>query len=98
MATGAATRSTTERGLQVIGPVHNALAVEAKAGSIEEAVAETQEYMARASEAVLGGFRLRSEFEIIRFPDRFQDERGAKFWDQIIAILGALEAGCGGPF
>jgi hypothetical protein len=82
----------TERGLQVIAPVHDALAVEAEAGSLAETVAETQECMARASEAVLGGFRLRSDVEIIRYPDRFQDERGVEFWGRIMAILEAVEA------
>jgi hypothetical protein len=77
----------TERGLRVIAPVHDALVVEAEAGSIQETVAETQECMARASEAVLGGFRLRSDAAIIHYPDRFQDERGAEFWDRVMAIL-----------
>jgi hypothetical protein len=73
----------------VIAPVHDALALEAEAGSIVEAVAETQECMARASEAVLGGFRLRSDVEIIRYPDRFRDERGVEFWGRIMATLEA---------
>ena len=82
----------TERGLRVIAPVHDALAVEAEAGSIREARAETQECMARASEAVLGGFRLRSDVEIIRYPNRFQDERGVEFWSRIMAVLETVEA------
>ncbi len=82
----------TERGLRVIAPVHDALAVEAEAGSIREIVAETQECMARASEAVLGGFRLRSDVEITRYPHRFQDERGVEFWSRIMAILEGVEA------
>jgi hypothetical protein len=82
----------TERGLQIIAPVHDALAVEAEAGSLKETVAETQECMARASEAVLGGFRLRSDVEIIRHPKRFQDERGVEFWGRVMAILEAVEA------
>ena len=87
----------TERGLQVIAPVHDALAVEAEAGSLAETVAETQECMARASEAVLGGFRLRSDVEIIRYPGRFQDERGVEFWSRIMVILEAVEAAPVGP-
>ena len=71
--------------------MHDALVVEAEAGSIWEIVAETQECMARASDAILGGFRLRSDVEIIRYPDRFQDERGVEFWNQIMAILEAIE-------
>jgi hypothetical protein len=82
----------TERGLQVIAPVHDALVVEAETDSIEGAASEIQECMARASEAVLGGFRLRSDVEIIRYPDRFQDERGVEFWGRVMAILEAVEA------
>jgi hypothetical protein len=82
----------TERGLQVIAPVHDALAVESETGSLDESLAETQECMARASEAVLGGFRLRSDVEIIRHPDRFQDERGVEFWGRVLAVLEAVEA------
>jgi hypothetical protein len=82
----------TERGLRVIAPVHDALAVEAEVKALEEAVTETQDCMARASEAVLGGFRLRSDVEIIRYPARFQDERGVKFWNQIMDTLENVEA------
>jgi DNA polymerase I-like protein with 3'-5' exonuclease and polymerase domains len=82
----------TERGIRVIAPVHDALAVEAEAGSILETVAATQECMAEASEAVLSGFRLRSAAGIIRHPDRFRDERGVDFWARIMAILEEIEA------
>jgi hypothetical protein len=82
----------TERGLRIVAPVHDALVVEAEAGSIRETVAETQECMARASEAILRGFRLRSDVEIIDYPDRFQDERGLEFWGRITAILETVEA------
>jgi hypothetical protein len=82
----------TERGLCVIAPVHDALAVEAEAGFLGETVAEIQECMARASEAVLGGFRLRSDVEIINHPDRFRDERGVEFWNQIMTILETVVA------
>jgi hypothetical protein len=38
----------------------------------------TQELMALASETVLDGFRLCSEAKVVRFPDRYMDERGEK--------------------
>ena len=43
-------------------------------------VTATQEAMAEASEAVLDGFRLRSEARVVRWPDRYMDERGREFW------------------
>jgi hypothetical protein len=82
----------TERGICVIAPVHDAVVIEAEAGSIAEAVAATRECMAEASEAVLSGFRLRTDVEIVRHPDRFQDERGVDFWARIMAILEEIEA------
>jgi hypothetical protein len=77
----------TERRIQVIAPVHDALAVEAEAGSLEETVAETQDSMAKASEAVLRGLRLRLDVKIIRWPDRYADDRGSEFWDRIMKLL-----------
>lgn len=77
----------TERGVSVVAPVHDALMVEGPADSIEEVVAETQRAMAEASEAVLGGFRLRTEAEIVRWPDRYMDKRGRAFWDRVMSLL-----------
>jgi DNA polymerase I-like protein with 3'-5' exonuclease and polymerase domains len=66
-----------EAGITLNAPVHDALLIEADDARIEEAVATTQTAMRKASEAVLQGFALRSDAQIIRNPDRFQDERGA---------------------
>jgi DNA polymerase I len=61
----------TERGVDVVAPVHDALMIESPADSIEAIVAWTQEAMAEASAVVLGGFRLRSDAGIVRWPDRW---------------------------
>jgi hypothetical protein len=76
-----------ERGLPIIAPVHDAVMVEGPAGSIDEIVAETQETMAEASAVILDGFRLRSDFRIVRWPDRFMDERGREFWGRVMALM-----------
>ena len=34
---------------------------------------------------------LRSDVEIVRYPNRFQDERGVEFWSWIMAVLEAVE-------
>jgi hypothetical protein len=77
----------TERGISVVAPVHDALLIEASADAIDEAVARTQEAMAEASEVVLAGFRLRSDAKVIRWPDRYMDERGRAFWGRVMALL-----------
>jgi hypothetical protein len=77
----------TERGVSVVAPVHDALLIEASADAIDEAVARTQEAMAEASEVVLAGFRLRSDAKIVRWPDRYMDERGRAFWGRVMGLL-----------
>jgi hypothetical protein len=47
--------------------------------------------MAEASAIVLGGFTLRSDAQLIRYPDRYIDERGAHMWHTVWDILNARE-------
>jgi DNA polymerase I-like protein with 3'-5' exonuclease and polymerase domains len=77
----------TERGVDVVVPIHDALLVEGPADAIDEVVARTQEAMEEASAIVLGGFQLRSDARIVRWPDRYIDERGREFWCRLTAIL-----------
>ena len=49
--------------------------------------------MAKASRIVLGGFELKSEANVIRFSNRFEDsERGVKFWEEVNSILYEIRA------
>jgi hypothetical protein len=77
----------TEAGIRVCAPVHDALLVEGPADQIEEIVARTRAIMQQASEVVLNGFPLRTEAKIIRFPDRYMDERGQKMWNTVEELL-----------
>ena len=78
---------TTEREITVCAPVHDAILIEAPDGEICDVVAETQQLMRQASEIVLGGFSLRSDADIVRYPDRYMDKRGLKMWETVTAIL-----------
>ena len=82
----------TERGIVVCAPVHDALLVEGPAKNIETVVSDTQATMAEASRLVLDGFELRTEAKIVRWPDRYMDDRGAKMWGTIMGILTDLDA------
>jgi len=42
---------------------------------------------------VLDGFELRSDAEIVRWPDRYLDKRGTRMWETIMEILDELEVG-----
>jgi hypothetical protein len=81
---------TTERGIQVCAPVHDALLVEGPADHIEEVVCRTQAAMREASELVLPGFPLRTEAKVVRHADRYMDERGKQMWDTVQELLAGL--------
>jgi DNA polymerase I len=84
-------------GVSIVAPVHDAVLVEGLEWEIDEVVARTQEAMAEASGAVLGGFRLRSDAEVVRWPDRDLDDRGREFWGRVMALLpDGSEAGVAG--
>ena len=49
--------------------------------------------MRDASAAVLDGFELRSDVDVVRYPDRYVDERGEAMWKTVMGILDEIEAG-----
>ena len=75
-------------GIRVCAPVHDAILVEAPLGEIEGVVHHTQDVMARASAAVLGGFALSSDAKVMRYPSRFLEDRGRPMWNEVMDILG----------
>jgi DNA polymerase I len=77
----------TERGVTIVAPVHDAVLIEAPQPEIEHAVAVTQQAMADASAAVLAGFRLRSDANVVRYPDRYRDPRGEQMWTTVQGLL-----------
>lgn len=76
-----------ERGIRVCAPVHDALLIEAPLDVLEDIAENTQAAMSDASATVLGGFRLRSDAKLVRYPDRYMDERGIDMWDIVQRIL-----------
>ena len=77
----------TEAGIKVCAPVHDAILIEAPLETLELAIKQTQAIMAEASAIVLNGFRLNSETDVTRYPDRYKDERGQKMWQTVRGIL-----------
>jgi hypothetical protein len=82
----------TERGVIVCAPVHDALLVESSATEVEAVVARTQAAMREASELVLPGLPLRTEAKVVRYPDRYVDERGRRMWETVSRLLDELQA------
>jgi DNA polymerase I len=91
----------TERGVEVVAPVHDAMMICAPLDRLEADIATTRAAMAEASRAVLGGFELRTdcpdeydengkpvEFpHIVRYPRRYMDERGVDMWETVMRLL-----------
>jgi hypothetical protein len=81
----------TERGIDVCAPIHDAMLVEGPIGQIDDVVAGARAAMAEASRIVLDGLEIDTEAEIIAYPDRYADPRGAVMWDRITQLLDALD-------
>jgi DNA polymerase I len=78
---------TTEAGLPVCWPVHDALVVEAAVSEIDDVVDATRSVMERASEAITGGLRVRVDAKVVRWPGRFSDPRGEGMWRVVSRLL-----------
>jgi DNA polymerase I len=83
----------TRHRIKLLAPVHDAVLIEAPTERIEADVALVQEIMRRASRIVLnadsaGTHELRTDYTIIRYPNRYSDKRGAAIWDQVLGLLG----------
>lgn len=77
----------TEAGISVCAPVHDALLVEADAGDIEAVIEQTRAAMAEASRTVLDGLEIPTDAEVVVWPDRYSDPRGAVMWERVNRIL-----------
>src|SRR6185312_4348421 len=63
----------TERGIEVCAPVHDAFLICARLEQLEADVVGMRAAMADASRIVLGGFEVRTDVHLVRYPDRFMD-------------------------
>jgi hypothetical protein len=82
----------TEAGIRVCAPVHDAVLIEAPLVRLDQDIARMQEIMAEASRIVLDGFCLRTDVEVVRYPDRYIDDRGTKMWAEVMALIEEAEA------
>jgi hypothetical protein len=77
----------TERNIMVDAPVHDALLIEGPVDDIDAEAARAQVAMGEASELVLPGFPLRTDAKVVRYPDRYLDERGRGMWTTVERLL-----------
>jgi DNA polymerase I len=88
-----------ERGIRICAPIHDAILIEAPLERLEADIATMREAMAEASRTVLGGFELITEcpdggdfLQIIRYPQRYMDERGGEMWNTVTRLAAERQA------
>jgi hypothetical protein len=94
----------TERGVEVCAPIHDAVLLCAPLDRLESDIAIMRQAMADSLRAVLDGFEIGTdcpEFDeagkpiefpqIIRYPNRYMDERGAVMWAKVLDLLDAAQ-------
>ena len=86
----------TEAGIEVCAPVHDAVLICAPLDRMDADVERMRACMAEASRIVLDGFQLATDAYVVRYPDRYMDERGAVMWQRVMALLDRAEAGAEG--
>ena len=77
----------TERGIEVCAPVHDAVLICAPLDRLDADVARMQDAMREASRIVLDGFELGTDAKVIRYPDRYMDERGTTMWERVMKLI-----------
>ena len=76
----------TERGIEVCAPIHDAFLIATPLDRLDADVAAMRQAMAEASQAVLG-FTIKTDVAVVKYPDRYQDERGAVMWRRVLELL-----------
>ena len=83
----------TEADIEVCCPVHDAFLVRFSLADEADTIAQTTRLMVGASEVVMGdGYACRVDADIVRYPDRYLDERGENMLSTITRLLDTLEA------
>ena len=83
----------TERGIDVGGTCHDSFLYTAREESLEETDTLMVRCINEACEAILGdGYILKSERDVVHFPDHYQHEDGKEMWDRIVVSLAEAES------
>jgi len=77
----------TERGIEVCAPVHDAVLICSPVDRIAPDVEVMRGAMAEAFRIVLGGFEVRTDASITKWPERYADPRGAEMWTKVMGLI-----------
>jgi DNA polymerase I-like protein with 3'-5' exonuclease and polymerase domains len=74
-------------GFELCAPIHDAVLVECDEVEAGEAAEAVQAEMVSAAAVVLGDGRIKTDTMIVRYPDRYLDERGKTLWPEMMSLL-----------
>ena len=83
----------TEREVEVCAPVHDAVLICAPLDRLDADIERMQAAMVEASSIILGGFELRTDVHVVRYPDRYSDERGVVMWEKVMRLIEEVSDG-----
>jgi DNA polymerase I-like protein with 3'-5' exonuclease and polymerase domains len=81
-----------ERGIEICGPIHDAVLICAPLDRLDHDTAVMRAAMAEASRAVLDDFELRTDAHPVKYPNRYMDRRGRVMWGTVMGLLEQAEA------
>jgi hypothetical protein len=87
----AAAIASTEAGIAVCAPVHDAFLIMAPVDHLDADVAAMRAIMSAAAEAIIG-IPVRTDAKTVLPPDRYMDPRGEKTWRKVMGLLQAVES------
>jgi DNA polymerase family A len=82
----------TEQGVEVCALIHDAVLIAAPLDQLDHDIERMTAAMAKASRVVLAGFELRTDVNVVRYPDRYQDPRGTVMWERVMKLVAKREA------
>jgi hypothetical protein len=75
------------RGIELVAPVHDALMAEGPAGCADDISHALDETMRDASRAVLQGYELKTDVQVIHATGRYHEKRAVDMWDRINRLI-----------
>jgi hypothetical protein len=78
----------TEAGIEVCAPVHDAFLIAAPLDRLDQDVGHMQALMTEAGSAVTGGFPVRTDAQVVCWPQRYMDPGGKNMWDRVMSLSG----------
>jgi DNA polymerase I len=76
----------TENGIKICCSIHDAFLICAPLDRLAYDVERMRGFMAEAARIVLNGFELRTDANLILYPDHYSDPRGAETWQAISSL------------